>query len=298
MPAANVRAVPARDLRPDDADQLRQLIDACRAYAAPDAFPAVEDVASLLADPHLARKGALWPNGHEATAWCLAQPEFGNLLFDVHPARRTVDQEDDVLTTGLERLATADTDTADTPVESDDRWRGQLLHRWGFEDTNQDVIHFALQQSQPAAVRLPEGWRVRPLGGELDRYVALHRAAFGTDYLTVERRATWAQEPGYDPELDLIVEDADGQPVAFCVCWAPTGQPAELGTIGVRPDQQGRGLGRQVARAALARLAERQTTQVKLSTSSTNAAMLAVAGKEGFVEVRRTRWLRRKVVRS
>lgn len=296
--------MPARDLSPDDADQLRQLIDACRAYAAADAFPADEDVASLLADPELARKGALWQGSPEATAWCLAQPEFGNLLFDVHPARRTTELEDAVLSTGLERLtglerrATADTETVDTPVESDDSWRGQLLHRWGFEDTAQDVIHFALRQSQPATVRLPDGWRVRPLGGELDRYVELHRAAFGTDYLTVQRRATWAQEPGYDPELDLIVEDADGQPLAFCVCWAPVGQPAELGTIGVRPDQQGRGLGRQVARAALARLAERQAKEVKLSTSSTNAAMLAVARKEGFSEVRRTRWLRRKVVRS
>ena len=62
--------------------------------------------------------------------------------------------------------------------------------------------------------------------------------------------------------------------------------------------RSGRGLGRQVTRAALARLAERQVQQVVLSTSSTNAAMLAVARKEGFVEVRRTRWLRRKIVRS
>lgn len=65
--AASVRAVPARDLSNDDADQLRRLISACRAYAAPAAFPALADVASLLTDPDLASKGALW-QGNEAAA--------------------------------------------------------------------------------------------------------------------------------------------------------------------------------------------------------------------------------------
>ena len=287
-----------RPLQPDDSDPLRGLVEACRAYAAPTAFPAAEDVASLLADPGVASKGQLWEASDQAVAWCLAQPEFGNLLFDVHPDHRSTEQDDAVLAAGLNRLALTDSATAETPLESDDAWREQLLHRWGFQDTDQDVVHLQLQRINRRPVRLPDGWRVRPLGDDLDRYVELHRAAFGTQYLTVERRAIWLDEPGYDPELDLLVEDADGEPVAFCVCWTPPGRPAELGTIGVRPDRRGEGLGRQVARAALARLAERGAQQVALSTSSTNTAMLAVARGEGFVEVRRTRWLRREVVRS
>jgi len=284
-----------RGLMPNDVESLRDLVAAARAAGAPEAFPSTDDVASLLADGELAVMGRIWFTGAgSAAAWCLAQAELGNVLFDVHPDCRTRALEDDVLSTGVAALRQRERPSADTPLESDDKWRKGLLRRWGFEEAAASVVHLQarLTEHRPP-VRLSTGWRVRTLGGDVDAYVDLHRAAFGTTYLTRERRLTWHDEPGYDPELDLVLVDADGRLVGFCVCWSPGGGSAELGTIGVLPDCRGRGLGRQIAQAALHKLAARGVREVTLSTSSNNAPMRAVAAAEGFVEQRRTSWLRR-----
>jgi RimJ/RimL family protein N-acetyltransferase len=283
-----------RGLQPDDGAWLRDLVAACRASDTAYAFPAPQDVAALLADDQLPGKGRIWELGGRPAAWCLAQPEFGNLLFDIHPDFRAVAFADDVVSTALALMRELDTSTADTPLESDDGWREPVLRRWGFSDTGEDVIHLCGEiGGRLPPVQLPDGWHVRPLGDDIDGYVALHRAAFGTTYLTRERRATWHDEPGYRPELDLVLTDDSAELVAFCVSWEHAGGRAELGTVGVRPDHRGRGLGHLVVRAALHRLAERAVRSVTMSTSSANAAMLAVARAAGLAEHRRTRWLRR-----
>jgi ribosomal protein S18 acetylase RimI-like enzyme len=179
-------------------------------------------------------------------------------------------------------------------LESDDDWRAESLRRWGFARLGEDVIHLQAFLVAPQPAPLPPGYTIRPVGDRLSRYVSLHRAAFGTTYLTVERRVTWLDEPGYDPELDLVLADPAGDLLAFCVCWVH-GSVAELGTIGVRPDRRRQGLGRLMARTALRRLADRGVGAVRMSTSATNAGMLAVAAAEGFTEERRTSWLRRRV---
>ena len=283
----------SRELKPTDDPGVRAVVAAARAAGAAHAFPAPDDVPSLLADGEDAIAGRIWESEGSTVAWCLAQPELGNLLFDVHPDSRADGLEDDVVTSGLALLRLRGRSTADTPLESDDAWRAPLLRRWEFLDSGEDVVHLCARLTQPLPpVRLPQGWRVRPLGGDIDAYVRLHRAAFGTTYLTRERRAAWHDQPGYDPELDRVLIDDRGDLVAFCVCWA-TGGSAELGTIGVLPEHRGHGFGRQIAREALHRLTERGVRDVTMSTSSTNVAMLAVAAAEGFVEERRTHWLRR-----
>jgi RimJ/RimL family protein N-acetyltransferase len=290
--------VSSRELKPTDAQSIREVVAAARKSGAPHAFPGLDDVASLLADGEEALQGRIWAGGGSTAAWCLAQPELGNLLFDLHPNSRADALEDEVVGWGLEALQLRDRPTADTPLESDDAWRAAVLRRWAFQDSGEDVVHLRTRLTgQLPPIQLPEGWRVRPLGADIDAYVRLHRAAFGTTYLTKERRAAWHEQPGYQPELDLVLTDASGNLVGFCVCWAP-GDSAELGTIGVLPEHRGRGFGRQIAREALHKLAERGLRDVTMSTSSANAAMLAVAAAEGFVEQRRTHWLHRATTTS
>jgi len=69
--------------------------------------------------------------------------------------------------------------------------------------------------------RIPPGFTIRPLGGQSETaaYVDLHRAAFGTRNMTFEWRSRTLQQPGYTPELDIVVVGPDGSLVAFCIGW-------------------------------------------------------------------------------
>jgi len=66
---------------------------------------------------------------------------------------------------------------------------------------------------------LPPGFSIRSLVGvnDVDAWVALHRAAFGTQNMTVEYRLAMLDAPGYDPELDLVVMASGGELSAYCV---------------------------------------------------------------------------------
>ena len=68
---------------------------------------------------------------------------------------------------------------------------------------------------------------------------------------------------------------------------------AEIWTIGVRPDRQGAGLGRQLLRWGIAHLRELGVETVALSVNGRNPRALALYEREGFVRTStRERWAR------
>ena len=96
----------------------------------------------------------------------------------------------------------------------------------------------------------------------------------------------------YDAALDLALVDDTDRIVAFAVSYLH-GEVGEIGTVGVIPDQKGRGLSMVVVAAALDRLVAAGATRaarVTMSTSGSNAPMLATARRAGVTEVRRTTW--------
>jgi mycothiol synthase len=81
--------------------------------------------------------------------------------------------------------------------------------------------------------RIPPGFVVRPLAGEseVEAYVQLHRAIFGTKNMTADWKRRLLQHPDYTPDLDLIVATPDGRLAAFCVCWLDRHGPELIGQI-------------------------------------------------------------------
>jgi len=67
---------------------------------------------------------------------------------------------------------------------------------------------------------LPDGFYIRLLNeaNELEDYVALHRAAFGSDQMTLEFRRSIMGSLNYNPELDLVLTSSDKRLVGFCHC--------------------------------------------------------------------------------
>ncbi len=245
----------------------------------------------MLAHPDTSDNSCGWFDNVTLVAWSLAQPAFSNVLFDVEPTVRTAELGREVLRYALRRLSARDVRTADTPVESDDPWRESVLRVAGFTDSGDSVIHLATRfPVDIPGLGISAGYRVQELGGDrVGKYVAAHRAAFGTEYVTSEVRHAWQEEAGYRQELDLVLVDEEDGIAAFAVSYLH-GRRGEIGTVGVLPEQRGQGLSHIVVAAALDRLKSLGADSVTMSTSSTNGPMLATARRFGFVEIRRTSW--------
>jgi len=102
-----------------------------------------------------------------------------------------------------------------------------------------------------------------------------------------------------DDDAIVLEERATGEIVGFCLAdvrragGVVTSSHGEIGLVGVRPDRQGRGLGRQLLRAGTAYLRRVGIANVGLAVNGRNAAALGLYESEGFTRARtRDRWVR------
>jgi mycothiol synthase len=154
-------------------------------------------------------------------------------------------------------------------------------------------------------VAWPEGLDARDFDRTRDvgAWVALFNLAFTEHATPLQLDASFIAAGMNDPSVEdadtIVVEDpATGELVGFCAT-APTrtdgaiGEKGEIWTIGVRPERQGRGLGRQLLRAGVARLRSLGIREIDLSVNARNERALRLYEEEGFVRTRtRERWAR------
>jgi mycothiol synthase len=150
----------------------------------------------------------------------------------------------------------------------------------------------------------PDGVRRRTIDAtrDLGPWVDLFNAAFADHPTPLQLDAariaeTWDQFPSRDEDL-LLAED-DAGPVGFCstepLRRADGGvEPrGEIWTVGVRPDAQGRGLGRALLRWGVHHLRETGVETVTLSVNGRNPRALGLYESEGFRRTAtRERWAR------
>jgi mycothiol synthase len=151
----------------------------------------------------------------------------------------------------------------------------------------------------------PDGVVGRPFDRERDvePWVQVFNAAFADHPTPLQLSATFVLAGLDDPDSDngdvvVVEEAATGEPIGFCATdpGRRNGRVAEHGEIwavGVRPDRQGRGIGRQLVRAGVERLRAIGVPNVSLSVNGRNAGALGLYESEGFVRSRtRDRWSR------
>jgi mycothiol synthase len=102
-----------------------------------------------------------------------------------------------------------------------------------------------------------------------------------------------------DEDVILLEEAATGELVAFCLLdvhrtdGTLASEHGEVGMVGVRPDRQGQGLGRQLLRAGARYLRGAGVPNVGLAVNARNEGALGLYESEGYVRVRtRERWVR------
>jgi mycothiol synthase len=106
-------------------------------------------------------------------------------------------------------------------------------------------------------------------------------------------------DPAILDEDTIVLEDrATGEIVGFCLTDVRrrdrvVGEHGEIGMVGVRPDRQGRGYGRQLLRAGARYLESAGVRVVGLAVNGRNEGALRLYESEGFVRARtRDRWSR------
>ena len=187
------------------------------------------------------------------------------------------------------------------PHDEDER---AFLEATGF------ALHSVLWDLElPGPAEVPEpvwpiGHRARTFEspGDTGPWVALFNAAFADHATPLQLDESFIAAGLDDPAIDdadtLLIEDTGGELVGFCAT-APerhdgvVGTRGEIWTVGVRPDRQGHGLGRQLLRWGVHRLRSLDIGQIHLSVNGRNEGALHLYESEGFVRIRtRERWAR------
>jgi mycothiol synthase len=161
-------------------------------------------------------------------------------------------------------------------------------------------VQMARRLDEPLPVpKLPAGFSIRPVEGEHEAkaIVALHRAAFGTDNMTVEERLAIMRTPEYSPALDLLVVTPNGQLAAYCTSSismeenALTGQKiGHTDPVATHPDFQRLGLARAMLLTGMHLLKRRGMDLAMLGTSSENIGMQKAAEAAGFHIISKKYW--------
>lgn len=129
---------------------------------------------------------------------------------------------------------------------------------------------------------------------DIDERVSVHRDAWsvwGPSRVTGEAYRRLRAAPGYDAELDVVLETHDGTFASYCICWPDEANGVGLfEPVGTRPRFAGQGLGRAVVFEALRRLRDRGMHTAIVQTASINERALALYQSCGFEVVERERF--------
>jgi len=196
-------------------------------------------------------------------------------------------------------LAKGETSTLDASCRDDYSARLSFLKQHGFCQTDESTVRMARDLAEAIPVpQLPQGFQIRIVKGvrEAETIASLHRAAFGTDYMTTAKRLAIMNTSDYDPTLDLVVVAPDGMLAAYCTCSLnPLVRAGSADTVATHPRFRRLGLARALLLTALKLLKERGMKSVSLGTSGENIPLQKAAASIGFHVDHTVVWFEKKV---
>ena len=205
----------------DEQDDLRRMIDLAQSLrdSGQRVYPNSADLFEELADADAQVSTRLWESENGELAGFAYVSPWQNLVDVFDAGELTSAVETELMRAAAEAMrqrnqAHASQDTLDAVALEDDLARKALLERHGFKREEESSMLYACSlEGSIGEPILPKGFSIRPMGGqsELGKYVALHRAAFGTEHMTEAYRQTIMNAPDYIPELDLVAVAPNGE---------------------------------------------------------------------------------------
>ena len=269
-------------------------------------YPGVVDLQELMGMAETRADTRLWEDeaGH-LVGFAIVEPAYCSLTFALDPQAEQAHVGAEMIAWGEQELYKAGCSAIRTNCRAANQTRIALLTQQGF--TPEPVGNLHLERSLAVTIptpQLPTGFTIRHVAGEqeVEQLVALHRAAFGTENMTVAYRLAMMRVPDYDPTMDLIVVAPDEQWVAFCLAELshaknqqasqPTGW---LDPIGTHPAFRRRGLAKALLLTGLALLKERGLKLAHTSAASNNVAMQRAAESVGFQVKAQSNWYQKEI---
>ncbi len=266
-------------------------------------YPSRVDLHELLQSPVVQSHTRLWFDGESLVAFALVD-EYDNLLFDCSPVNLG-SLGDEMVQWGVNCLKPGGARRLDANCRESDRARIAFLEGHGFHRKNEETISMLRDLTQPISeVNLPSEFVIRSVKSEEEApaLAELHRAAFGTDYMTTENRLAMMRVPEYDPSLDLVIVAPDGTLAAYCMCSISdrenrvTGRKeGQTDPVATHPRYQRMGLAGALLLKGLYLLKERGMDFAVLGTSSGNVAMQKTAESVGFYISFKKIWLEKEI---
>ncbi len=194
--------------------------------------------------------------------------------------------------------------TLSTHVLDSDPERIALLKRNGYTRAGRfDVLYsLSLVAAPIAQPKLAAGLRLRhATDADLEARVDVHRDAWsvwGPSKITIDGYRKLRSAPLYDPELDVVLEDATGRFLSYCIGWQDTANRiGHFEPVGCRPDFTGRGYARAVTIEGLRRMQSRGLHTALVATASVNDRARVLYPSCGFVEVDRAYYYVKELAR-
>jgi ribosomal protein S18 acetylase RimI-like enzyme len=259
----------------------------------------------------------LWSDGAGLAAYAVFGPPL-SADFDIRPDRSPDDPlADEILRWAEERrrslgrlgkeaipkaYSMLGADTISTTALNSDQQRISLLERSGYTRTDRFRVLYSrsLVEAPIAQLELGAGLRLRhATDDDLDARVDVHRDAWsvwGRSKITVENYRRLRSAPQYDPELDIVLEDASGRFLSYCIGWMDTSNGiGHFEPVGCRPNLTGRGYARAVTIEGLRRMQARGMHTALVGTESVNQRARVLYPSCGFVEVDRAHYHLKKL---
>jgi len=285
------------ELDDDDRDAIRAL---CAASFAADRHVALSDDHWLaLHHDHTPGFAAFFARDRRRLvgyAQLVDEPGGRSLEIVVHPMQRDSDVGDDLARAALARAAADGGATVQLLVRSvNDPRRAVDVEALGFSPAR-DLLQLRCPLPLDVTAEWPANTLLRSFEPGRDElaWLAVNNRAFaghpeqsGWDQARLAARMI---EPWFDPSGFLLAV-RDGQLAGFC--WTKLHHTERLGeiyVIGVDPAHQGHGLGRALAIAGLASIAQRSIPTGMLYVDAGNTGAVALYESLGFTEHHRDRW--------
>jgi len=248
----------------------------------------------------------LWHIGSDLSAFAYVD-EYSNLWFEIVPECSSDELETEIIDWGaqvqrLRNLASGETFTLDYSCEASNTHRLEILARNGFVQQRERSLLFS-RELTTHIIEVPifppgYSWRSVVPGDAVDRLVDLHRAAFGTEKMTVELRQAIMHAPQYEMDLDLLAVAPDGSLAGFCICSLDQDNKAigHTDPIGIHPLHKHKGLAKALVTIGITLLVSKGVKTIKLGTSSENSAMQQLARSLNFSCYSEKMWFSKNVM--